>query len=273
VIRGFALWRGRFDLTARLLRSIVCEGCVSAEDLERLLQSEGDLGDAILSDDLEPDSLPALTFIEATQVKLPGRPVWLSAGPPPDTKERPARRSCMLVRDAVAQLARACFEPDEGHDEPFPIVLGWEPTIAPIVLDAARRLGGAGTGPLVAVYISADRIPRESTNLSLADWTRGALVTTPATSKNPQARAEVMTGSGYRGVVFIGGGDDVSHDADAIGTTSRRMFAIASTGGAAEKLLGRRHSPYDGGGTIAHEVLREPGSYIALMRAIREAVR
>jgi hypothetical protein len=82
-----------------------------------------------------------------------------------------------------------------------------------------------------------------------------------------------MMHSGFRSVVFIGGGDSVKEDALTIGVPASPLFAVASTGGEAARLLGQRTSEYSGGGKIAESLLREPGSYINLMRSIRDAVR
>jgi hypothetical protein len=99
----------------------------------------------------------------------------LSAGPPPQVESAARQRAYLLVRDAISQLARACFEVKGDHKTPFPIILAWEPTIAHIVLSAARHIG-PGRDPLVTVYITKLQYAQDRRHLKLADWTRGALI-------------------------------------------------------------------------------------------------
>jgi hypothetical protein len=191
--------------------------------------------------------------------------VWLAAGPP--GPENAPHGVLLRVRDAVSQLARVCFDVRDTDHKAIPIMLGWDPTVVPLVLDVARRFVPSG-GHLVFVTVTDSQAQHDARILALADWSRGLLVKSAIDSE----RRNAMKTAGFSGAVFIGGGQDVQEDSRAIGTSAGPLFAVGSTGGVAASLLHVPGTTYCGGGAIPYEVMRDTRSYVTLMRKIRESV-
>jgi hypothetical protein len=172
----------------------------------------------------------------------------------------------LLLRDAVVQLARVLFD----SDDPIPVVLRWDPAIAPIVLDIAARFGG-GTGRLVWAFVSPMVMRDHHALLPLADWRRGKLVKVPSTHPSvPHAVSRAMGSVSLRAAIFVGGTDDVETDADELAPGVQR-FAVASTGGTARALILAPRGLYTGGNALSTAELNT-SSYLELFKKVTSII-
>jgi len=204
----------------------------------------------------------ALDILESVE------PVWISAGSLPASGHvtpvpiRPA----LFLRDAVAAVGRVFSD----RDEPVPVITHWGPSITPQLLEAAARFAGHKP-PWVTVFMTKGEGATDPL-VAFADWTCGSLVETD--SDQPQSRRTAMLQVRYRCAIFLGGGDDVrtdatelaSHQLHAAPGAKRRLFAVASTGGAAAEVFRQESAAYGGG--LPGVELERPTSYTVLMKRI-----
>jgi hypothetical protein len=244
----------------------MCEGCPSAAEMAALLEDSRSVDAARWLE--KPVKAPWRNSSELEDDPAGRRGIWLSAGAPPTT-DRAGRRVLLLVRDAVSQLCRALFE--SKPTKPVVIIMSWDPVITPIVLDSARTFG-PGTRALVQVYLDDKLRGLQSETIDLLDWARGEGIATKSAGKAMgranQRGAMLQRLPSLRGAVFIGGDSDVYEDAMELKSSKIPLFAVASTGGAADRILHNDPLLYSGGNLVPERDLKAAGSYIGLMREI-----
>jgi len=252
----------------------MCENCSIDEVLlgELMAEEATEEKTSAQPGDFDDAKMPIFELAEIAPHIKRQRPVWVSAGTTRagaskdhDAPSRPA--SDLLLRDALGQLARVFFE----RDLPLPIVVGWDSTITPLLLDVASRFGG-GQGPLVSVFVTDSDLKVLFHPMSAADWRRGELVRVPGFQPRIDAR-QAMVGCDIRAAIFLGGGkSDVLDDAQVPLGKQTFRFAVGSTGGAAHMLLASHGSDYAGGNRHLAAELKQAGSYLLLFRDIAKAL-
>lgn len=164
-----------------------------------------------------------------------------------------------LIREAVAHLCRFTFQRDLN------LIFGAHPSIAPMVLEAARRFGVANGRKQVLVFQSAyfesDIIPRET--LELANWASGELLWTeqrpqrgqPDRTQSLTHMRQVMAQSPHLiGAIFIGGMEGVEEESSLFQQhqPGKPCYALGSTGSAAKDLLSRSPDAFSGNNRAIH---------------------
>jgi hypothetical protein len=241
----------------------MCEGDEPGEATVAALADYNEQCEPWAEPAIPPPELPLRSLEKASPARAA---LWLAASPFVTGKDPSARRRLLLVRDAVGQLCRAVFELDSPRCDA--IFVHWDPTITPIVLDVASAFG-KGHGPLVQVHIAAHQQANDQEIIDLLDWPRAELVlVTPQATFDARRTAMMQRRSAIRAAVVVGGDDEVENDAAFLAARYVPTFAVASTGGAAEKLFARDRTRYSGGGAFDEEALAGQGSYIVLMREI-----
>jgi hypothetical protein len=181
-----------------------------------------------------------------------------------------------LIREAVAHLCRFTFQRDIN------LIFGAHPSIAPMVLEAARRFGADSGRKRVIVfqstYFESKRIPRET--LALSNWQYGELLWTdqqtlrgqPDKKQSLRHMREVMVQSPKLiGAIFIGGMEGVEEESTLFTRhqPGKPSYAIGSTGSAAQELLSNSPDAFSGNHrTIRASDLMTLKSYPLLMKRL-----
>jgi hypothetical protein len=153
----------------------------------------------------------------------------------------------------VAHLCRFTFQRDLN------LIFGAHPSIAPMVLEAARRFGSANGRKQVLVFQSAyfesDLIPRKT--LELANWESGELLWTERkTWRGQPDKAQSLTHMRHAmvqspqliGAIFIGGMEGVEEESTLFQQQQpgKPCYALGSTGSAAKDILSRFPDAFSG---------------------------
>lgn len=173
--------------------------------------------------------------------------IFLSAGVPDEREPRGPldqyyieHRHLNRISEAVDNLCRFAFSRN------IDIVFGAQPAISPLLLSAARRFGEK-TDNRVIIFQSAffqHKIPRSTLELAKG---YGTMLLTQAKPLDHPIQSESLTwmrtimvkSPNLIGAIFIGGMDGIEEEAALFHNREhpKPMFAIGSTGSAAEDLL------------------------------------